>query len=100
MLVDDGLAPGIIQIITADNDCDEAGPGDNLADCGLLGVDNEDIEMITQDNEVTGADDATTVSQDNGVSIIETITVENDCDETSTTMEIISRLSTRCRIGE
>ena len=81
----DGI-PGITQTIVGSNDCDEEGPGDNFALCNIFSTDN-DIDGITQENDINGADDLTVISQDNGAVISQAINLRNDCDESSTTSE-------------
>ncbi len=50
-------------------------------------VPDNDIDGITQDNDINGADDLTVISQDNGAVMSQAINVRNDCDESSTTSE-------------
>ena len=75
--------PGISQVATADNDCDEEGFGINDVFCDISDTDNS-IAAVEQANSVTIplVNDILTISQDNIGAFSQVLDLGNDCDET------------------
>ena len=79
---EDPDVPGINQVITSDNTCDETGTGDNSADCENEGP--NEVDDVNQANTVDDASGTSNVFQDNVGVISQVIEEANDCDESST----------------
>ena len=65
------------QLAAAQNDCDESGAGNNEANCENIDGTN-DIDGITQLNEITTADSA---AQVNNATLFQALDLLNNCDE-------------------
>ena len=74
--------PGVRQVITGDNTCDETGTGDNTAIVQSDG--SNDISDLTQSNSIDEASGTSDVFQDNEGLISQVLDEDNDCDESST----------------
>jgi segregation and condensation protein B len=73
---------GAAQHAAAENDCDESGLGDNLADCESGDSQGENtIDGVSQDNIANGEDDASFIQTNDAPSFIQAFDLENDCNE-------------------
>ncbi|HEX2471843.1 MAG TPA: hypothetical protein VHJ59_03740, partial [Nitrososphaera sp.] len=68
------------QVLRAGNDCDQSGPGDNLAECSINAPNFG--PPITQTNSATG-DSFTDFLQDNDAAFSQTLDLGNNCDATT-----------------
>ena len=72
------------QVLLANNDCDQSGPGDNLAQCtNSAGNFIDQFTGITQGNDANG-DEFSDISQDNNAAFSQAVDVNNNCDASTT----------------